>query len=155
MITSTVFVLRNAEHKNKELTELWIRQSIKKWKEIIELTKEISNKVIKIIAADSNRSIQTARYIAQWMWIENPEIIHAKDWKYEGLFNMQVTVKMTELIHSNLVLLIIWHVNNVWPLAKQLWYKWEVIKFPEHLECYELKVQQKKSCEVNCNWLLE
>lgn len=105
------------------LTEDWKNNSIEKWKEILKITSNISSELIQIISSNSLRAIETAEGIKKWLWIDN-EILKT-DILSEYSNKLKEIKWFVENLPPHLLLLIITHWPNVYPISAILWYKWD------------------------------
>lgn len=122
-----IIVARHWEYdQNLDLTEQWWNNSIELWVKIKELIWDVSSDSVAIVSSTAPRALQTAWKIKEWLWVDN-EIFEIEElWDDDSHYwNLKIALQKISELPTHLVLIIISHLDLVFPIAKWLWYKWE------------------------------
>lgn len=137
------------------LTPEWIKRSKEKWEAIKEYIWRVQENYIRIISSTASRAIQTAENIASWMKLKSRWILTNEDLWYDDNHkgDLQKAIVFLNSLPKYLVLIIVTHLDFVYPISKSFWYKWRYEDLST-LWSYnkELEEIEQKMSELRIYW---
>lgn len=109
------------------LTPEWIKRSKEKWEAIKVYIWRTQENYIRIISSTAPRAIQTAENIALWMKLKSRWILTNEDLWYDDNHkgDLQKAIIFLNSLPKYLVLIVVTHLDFVYPISKLFWYKWK------------------------------